>query len=198
MKETQKAQTRRAVDKSFDWNTVFSGEGLDVGSGDNPLCDCRPVIGDSDKAVSFDLPDGAGDDLRDRFLARRFDFIHGSNVLEHALSAGVMLRSWIGCLKPGGYIVATVPDWELYEKKTWPSRWNAGHRSTWSMDIVHGSPHHHKLPEWISHHFEGSVSVLLCRLVDTNYDHNLGPDVDQTFDFDKGVECCIEFVLQRA
>jgi len=168
---------------------------LDVGSGDDPL----------PGAAAFDLPDGGGDDLCKFFPDRAFDLIHGSQVLEHAFAPHLMLQSWIGCLKPGGYIVATVPDWVLYEKMVWPSIFNPGHRSTWSLDqpCRTVSPHlgfHIKLPEWLNQFLNTGkpCEVLLCRRIDTNYDYSLGPHVDQTYDSSKGVECFIEFVLRRS
>ncbi len=178
----------------FPWRDIFKGDMLDVGSGDDPL----------PGATAFDLPDGGGDDLRKFFPDRTFDLVHGSQVLEHALAPHLMLQSWIACLKPGGYIVATVPDWELYEKTVWPSKYNTGHRSTWSLDQTCRTvaPHlgfHVKLPEWLKQFLNTDTpcELLLCRLVDTNYDYSLGPNVDQTYDPSKGVECFIEFVLRK-
>jgi ADP-heptose:LPS heptosyltransferase/SAM-dependent methyltransferase len=178
----------------FPWRDIFKGDILDVGSGDDPL----------PGATAFDLPDGGGDDLRKFFPDRKFDLIHGSQVLEHAFAPHLMLQSWIACLKPGGYIVATVPDWVLYEKMLWPSKYNTGHRSTWSLDQLRRpvAPHlgfHIKLPEWLNQFLntDKPCELLLCRLVNTNYDYSLGPHVDQTYDSSKGVECFVEFVLRR-
>ena len=184
-----------ADDGGFPWHEVFRGDMLDVGSGDDPL----------QGATAFDLPDGGGDDVRKFFPDRTFDLIHGSQVLEHALAPHLMLQSWIGCLKPGGYVVATVPDWELYEKMVWPSKYNSGHRSTWSLDQTCRTvaPHlgfHIKLPEWLDQFLntDQRCNLLLCRRIDTNYDYSLGPNVDQTYDPSTGVECFIEFVLGRS
>jgi SAM-dependent methyltransferase len=185
MKETSKAQRRRCKETSeggFDWGKIFTGEMLDVGSGDDPL----------PGAIPFNLPDGAGDDLTKFFPFTKFDVIHGSNVLEHALSPEVMLQSWLDCLKLGGYIVATVPDYELYEKSIWPSRFNAGHQSTWSMTVTKSESPIHKLPEWL---LQFVVDILLCRLIDTS-DHKLPYDLDQTFPAD-GAEVFIEMVLRK-
>ncbi len=192
-RETSKAMKRRLYENDFPWSDIFTGEVLDVGSGDDPL---RPSMGFT--VYPFDLPDGGGDVLTDFFITRRFDCIHGSNVLEHALIPSVMLKSWIACLKPGGYIVATVPDWKLYEKETWPSKWNAGHRSTWSLDVEKTpAPIHCKLPEWLNQFLntERPCEILLCRLIDTS-DHSLSDDVDQTLPPD-GAEVFLEFVLKR-
>lgn len=192
MKETSKAMKRRFAEETFPWREIFTGNGLDVGSGDDPLTCARP----------FDLPDGGGDDIRDFFpVGEKFDFIHASQVLEHMIDPVRALHSWIDLVRPGGHIVATVPDWELYEKQTWPSRWNAGHRSTWSMGIQHlaapdndPSRIHVKLPDWLG---KFPVEELRCHVVDTNYNYSLGPDVDQTLDAEKGVECFIEMVLRK-
>ncbi len=191
MKETSKAQRRRCRESSeglFDWDKIFKGEILDVGSGDDPL----------PGAIPFNLPDGGGDDLTKYFPFTKFDVIHGSQVLEHAIDPVDMLRSWLACLKPGGYIVATIPDYELYEKSMFPSRWNQGHRSTWSMTVEiepaqrYATDYHIKLPEWLN---QFGCEILLCRLIDTS-DHSLPDDVDQTFPED-GAEVFIEFVLKK-
>lgn len=186
MKETTKAMARRAKETSFPWaDILLSGRVLDVGSGDDPL----------PEAVAFNLADGAGDDLTKFFPACSFDTIHASQVLEHMLDPVVALRSWLEVLRPGGYIVATVPDFKTYEKLMWPSRWNQGHRSTWSMDLdASPAPIHCKMPEWLA---QFPVEVLLCRLITSNYDFALSADVDQTFNKEKNCECFIEFVLKK-
>jgi SAM-dependent methyltransferase len=190
MKETTKATNRRAKEtknKTFDWPKIFAGACLDVGSGDDPL----PF------ANALDLPDGGGDDVT-QFVNGEFDVVHGSNVLEHAIHPDIMLRSWLKILKPQGYVVATVPDFCLYEQLHWPSAFNAGHRSTWSLWLS-GSPAitHCLLPEWFRIF---PVNILRCELIDTNYNYkflNSQYMVDQTFLADAGVEACIEFVLQK-
>jgi SAM-dependent methyltransferase len=194
MKECTKAMRRRFQEHragGFPWRDIFKGDMIDIGSGDDPL----PF------ATSFNLPDGAGDSLLDVFPDRKFDLVHGSQVLEHAISPEVMLRSWIQCLKPGGHVVATVPDWELYEKETWPSKFNSGHRSVWTMNggvpvfnaMQAGVTRICILPAWLE---KFDADILLCRLVDTNYDYNAKPELDQTYDPENGVECFLEFVLR--
>lgn len=196
MKETTKAMKRRWAESAagvFPWREIFSGPGIDVGSGDDPLqCDCLVHY--------FDMPDGSGDDLRDFFeVGTKFDWVHGSQVLEHMTDPVRALYSWIDMVREGGHIIATVPDFMLYEHGVWPSKWNAGHRSTWSMGILEHNDRnttaiHCKLPEWLQ---EFPVEILRCQLVDTNYDYGRGPDVDQTLDPEKGVEAFIEFVLRK-
>lgn len=186
MLETRKAMRRRMLDSTFPWRYVFKGVGLDIGPESDPL----------PGAIPFQLADGGGDDLTKFFPGAQLDFIHGSQVLEHALDPVVMLRSWIALLKPGGYIIASTPSWELYEKRRWPSLWNAGHVSTWSMEAATSPAKIHcKLPEWLK---QFDVTVLRCALVDTNYNYSLDhTEFDQTFDASKNVEAFCEFVLEK-
>jgi SAM-dependent methyltransferase len=183
MKETSKAMLRRWSDMSFPWAKIFRDDILDVGSGDDPLPGATP----------FDLPDGGGDDLTKFFPRNSFATIHGSQVLEHAADPRVMLQSWLDVVRPGGHIVVSIPDWELYEKQVWPSRFNHGHRSTWST-AIHKTPAliHCLLPQWL---YQFPADVLLCRLIDTS-DPALPPTIDQTYPED-GAEVFIEFVLRK-
>ena len=190
MHETSKAQKRREKDTEFPWVDVFKGDGLDVGCGDDPLriAGCEP----------FDLPDGGGDDIT-KFIDGEFNYIHGSQVLEHALDPTVMLNSWLKILRPQGYIVATVPDFNLYEKNQWPSKFNDGHRSAWTTDAetkLSADKLHipiQLLPMWLN----PFAAVKRCILIDTNYNYAT-PEIDQTYNAAAGVECFIEFVLQKS
>ena len=191
MHETSKAQKRREKETDFPWPEIFKGRGLDVGSGDDPLliAGCEP----------FDLPDGGGDDIT-QFVDGKFDYIHGSQVLEHAISPVTMIRTWLEVLNPKGYIVATIPDWALYEKRIWRSQWNNGHNWAWTLsqyelgdERAAGVPLVY-VPQFLENF---DAKVLVSRLIDTNYDYSLSPSVDQTLDPDKGVEAFIEFVLKK-
>lgn len=210
MRETSKAMTRRAREGAleekpnglspFFWDRVFIGNGLDVGSGDDPLrLEHLPFYPDTvvPTVTHLDLPDGAGDDVT-QFVGsnEKFDFVHGSNVCEHFLNPVEAVRSWLKVLKVGGHIVFTVPDFRTYEGLIWPSRWNAGHRSTWSLDIEQSpAPIHCKLPEWME---QFQADVLLCRLVTTNYDVSKNPaEIDQTLRYEDGVECFLEVVARK-
>lgn len=203
MMEAMKAQRRRLAEDGamntpvFDrwWHNIFSGHGADIGSGDDPF-DISPWL-HCQSCTHFNLPDGGGDSVN-KFLGRipLFDFLVSSQVLEHALDPVVMLKSWIALLKPGGHIVATVPDYSLYEHARFPSQYNAGHKSTWSLDAFHLPPKgsvHCKLPEWLN---QFQAEILLCRLVDTNYNYHL-VDIDQTLRAEDNVEAFIEFVLRK-
>lgn len=44
---------------------------------------------------------------------RSFDFVHASQCLQQAVNPGKALARWLDLLKPGGYLVLTVPDEDL-------------------------------------------------------------------------------------
>lgn len=189
MKETSKATERRRKDPEF-WSPIFSSAVIDVGAGDDPLIWPEAVV------TPFDVGDGDANELHKFVGAKAFDTLHASQCLEHMHDPYEALRSWARVCRK--YIVFTVPDFVLYEKLNWPSRWNPDHKSTWS-DYLPESPAREKhvfLPkfvEWVG--ASGLGEVILCRLVTANYDFTLGPEIDQTFVFENGVECFHEVVI---
>lgn len=212
MKETTKAMNRRAQESAsglFDWAKLFADKVvLDAGCGDDSLYDWfkRNNLDDLPRTplvvIPFDTNDGGGDRTDRFFPGFKVDVIHGSQVLEHAKSPETMLQSWLAMLDPGGYIVATVPDWKLYEHCIWPSKTNAGHRTAWTLDdnsVKYDMGSHRMafmrvLPDWLS---QFPVEILRCKLIDANYNYSLGPEVDQTFDASKGTEAFIEVVCRK-
>lgn len=191
-KETSKAMRRRWQENdagAFPWRSMFTGQGLDVGSGDDPLT-C---------ALGINLPDGGEYDITKLLNPElKFDFVHASQVLEHMIDPIAAFRSWIQVLKPAGWIIGTVPDFNLYEHRTWPSKWNPGHRSTWSHDrFSFQSPCliHAELPSWFN--LFPAMELVICRIVDTSYDYRVASEgIDQTAGPD-GAEAFIEFVLRK-
>lgn len=188
--ESSKAMTRRlnGIESQF-WYKVFQGKGIDIGAGDDLIA--------IDGVIGFDVQDGDANRLHDYFPAESFDYIHASQCLEHMHDPVAALESWMKVLKTGGYAVVTIPSWELYEGMIWPSRYNPDHKCTFSMwQKGSPAPNHVKFPEWLGENF-GSHKVEICRLVDTNYNYNLGTSVDQTFVRENAVEAFIEFVIRK-
>ena len=62
-----------------------------------------------------------------------FDFVHSSHTLARVVDVGAALTSWVRILKPGGYMVVTVPDEDLYEQGVWPSRFNTENKWSFTM-----------------------------------------------------------------
>lgn len=175
MRETTKAHARRRAQWAFEYRW-FVGEGLDVGSGDDPL---RAADWPGVTAVTaYDLPDGSTEILP--FADAAFDFVHASNVLEHMARPAAALLQWQRVVRPGGHVIFTVPDFTLYEGRTWPSRWNKGHRHWFDYG---------RLCELL-----GGLDVRKIELVDTRYNYNLR-GVDQTWPAD-GAEAFWEVVIR--
>jgi SAM-dependent methyltransferase len=193
MKETSKAMRRRWCEHElglFPWRDVFAGRGIDVGCGDDPI----PIQG----VTTFDVQQGDANLLSRYFAESSVDWLHSSQCLEHMEDPKGALLEWIKVVRPGGWIVITVPSWELYEHMTWPSPFNGDHRSTWSM-FLKGSPAatHIFVPEFLKS-IERLASTVIQRQLDANYDYKLPPHVDQTWNEADGVEPFIEFVLRKA
>jgi SAM-dependent methyltransferase len=62
-----------------------------------------------------------------------FDFLHASHSLEHMRDVNIALEHWIRIVKPGGFLIITVPDEDLYEQGHWPSRYNTDHKWTFTI-----------------------------------------------------------------
>lgn len=187
MKETSKAMNRRVREEKltgFPWKRIFSGKGLDIGSGDDLLPGAQP----------FDKEHGDAEHILDFFKPETFDFVHASHVLEHMHNPTMALSDWFQILKPNGYLIGEVPSWELYEGKRDRSVFNPDHKSTFSMWRKKGGA---ALPHYHAPTFFTDFNPTSVRLIDTNYDYLKGASVDQTFRYEDGVECFIEFVLQK-
>lgn len=192
MRESSKAMRRRFIEDAtgvFPWMKIFKGEGIDVGCGDDPLPFkfCKP----------FDKLEGDASDLTKYFKPDTFKWLHSSQCLEHLDDPVAALRTWITVVKPGGWLVISVPDWYLYEGQQWPSRYNPDHRSTWSLYAKDSpAPTHVFVPDFLKS-FEDVADVKRCQLVDTRYNYKIGAIRDQTLPEDAGVEAFIEFVLEK-
>lgn len=191
MRETSKAQARRLADKKFPWKLIFSGCGVDIGSGDDPL--------NIEGCEQFDFPKDANK-FSSYYPPQSLDWLHSSNCLEHLHNPTEALADWIKTVKKGGHIVFTVPECILYGDMLWdkPKMFNADHKATFSMWLKGSpAPRHYVVPKWIKEiEKECNVKSLKCALIDTNYDYSVMFNRDQTFDFLSGVECFIETVLE--
>lgn len=189
MNETSKAMRRRLVEDKlgiFNWGAIFKGEGIDVGCGPDKVWykDC----------IAFDLEHGDANVIS-KYFTKQFDYLHASQCLEHMHNPFDAILEWLKVVKSGGYAVVSVPDWSLYEGKVWPSRYNPDHKSTWSFTHETSPSKYHVNIHSFLDHVSPYAYAKRAILVDNNYDYNLSPSVDQTFDETKGVECFIELVL---
>jgi len=163
MRETTKAfEIRR---ERGDFQRYLIGKGIDIGAGDDSLY----ILNGSVR--SYDKRDGNA-----QFMAEiadaTYDFVYSSHCLEHMPDVQLALRNWVRIIKPGGILYVVVPDFELYEKGMWPSRFNADHKASFSITRlpVDRATHYtmHDLVMWLD--LELGVSTLELRLEDFGFD----------------------------
>lgn len=170
----------------------FSGHGIDIGGGHDCLDQYAAALG-FESCKNWDMPDGDA-----QYLATvpdgAYDFLHSSHCLEHMVDPGVALTNWIRVVRPGGHLVITIPDEELYEHLHWPSRYNADHK--WSFTIYRGVralPKSINVFDLLTPHWQ-SVEVIKVERIEAGYRYDLG-EADQTAT--ATAECAIEIVLRR-
>lgn len=188
MDEKTKATVRRKQDWRFS-NRWLVGRGIDVGCGPDPLTpEDFPKI---TEVVPYDRELGHQDG---QFLPEikdaEFDFVHSSHCLEHLVNTRSALTNWLRVLKPGGFIVCTIPEEFLYEFGRWPSQYNPDHKISFTMRSLPVIPSSlniasllWKLPVDLEH------LTLLTEGWDkakAGQDQTLGP-----------AECAIEFVIRK-
>ena len=170
-------------------NKYFQGKGIDIGAG--PDCISRHEF----DAYNWDLKDGDA-----QFLAsvkdNTYNFVHSSHCLEHMMDPKIAIKHWVRVCRPGGYIVITIPDEELYEHNMWPSRFNSDHK--WTFRIYSGTPKFYKslnVVDLLKLVWKDTEIISIQRLEDS-FDFNADKMIDQTFPAD-GPECAIELVLRK-
>jgi SAM-dependent methyltransferase len=188
MNEQTKATKRRL--KTGLWESIFRGRVIDIGPGGDPLKRADwPGITHLDL---FDKGDGDANAIDQHCPADHYDCVHGSQVLEHLHNPWDALDRFLWITKPGGFIVMTVPCFDLYEHGYWPSRYNSDHKSTWSRwrrDAPTSAPHVH-VPAITARLNRVHLSASLCA---DGYNW-LRPDIDQTLGH---AEAFIEMVLRK-
>jgi SAM-dependent methyltransferase len=183
LNECSKALPRRLHQPGFA-TRYFVGEGLDVGSGADPLsrfADLFPLIR---SVTTFDRRDGDAQ-LLVAHPDARFDFLHSSHCLEHLNDPFDGLRNWVRVVRPGGHLVVIVPDEDLYEQGVWPSTYNVDHKHTFTIcknvtDLLAS------VAAW--------VEVLKVELLHHTFSTRRARE-DQTLN--PVGECAIEFILRK-
>lgn len=192
MKECSKSIARRLSEPNF-INRFFVGKGLDIGGHPDPLGLYQELFCRMEDVRTWDLVDGNAQFL-EGVSDETFDFVHSSHCLEHLQDPIVGLWNWFRVLRPGGHLVITVPDEDLYEQGQFPSTFNADHK--WTFTIF-------KMQSWSEQSLNvldlvrdlGSAAepVKIEQLVST-YRFNL-PRYDQTLS--SVGECGIEIVIRK-
>jgi SAM-dependent methyltransferase len=131
MKECSKSIARRLSEPNFS-NRFFVGKGLDIGGNPDPLGLYQELFCRMEDVRTWDLVDGNAQFL-EGVSDEEFDFVHSSHCLEHLDDPCVGLGNWFRVLKPGGHLIITVPDEDLYEQGRFPSTFNADHKWTFTI-----------------------------------------------------------------
>lgn len=144
--ESRKAYPRRLAEGYF--HKLFVGQGIDIGCGDDPV---------TPECVAWDLAQGDAQELPG-VPPQHFDWVYSSHCLEDLPNPWKAVQRWWEVLRPGGHLLVVVPDEDLYEQGSWPSRYNRGHR--WTFTI-------HKSRSW------SPVSINLTELAATLPQHQV-------------------------
>jgi SAM-dependent methyltransferase len=192
MKECSKAVIRRLNNVNF-MLRYFKGSGLDVGGAPDPLSLYQELFPLITEVRVWDRADGDAQFL-DGLEDDNFDFIHSSHCLEHLDDPETGLRNWLRVLKPGGYLVATVPDEDLYEQGVFPSTFNRDHKWTFTVFKTQSwSPRSINLLSLLQG-LAPAAAIEGIQLIDGTYRYSL-PRFDQTLT--PIAECAIEMVVRK-
>jgi len=192
MKECSKSIQRRLADSSF-LRRYFVGDGLDIGGKPDPLMLYEELFPLMNSVKTWDWEDGDA-----QYLAsvkdNEFDFVHSSHCLEHLVDPVEGLRNWLRAVRPGGYLIITVPDEDLYEQGVFPSTFNRDHKWTFTIYKMRSwSDRSLNIVDLVKGLGEAAELVRLEQLSAT-YRFNL-PRYDQTLT--PVAECGIEFIIRK-
>jgi SAM-dependent methyltransferase len=192
MRETSKSVLRRIHDIRFA-TRFFVGAGIDIGAGSDPLSLYAEQFPAMTSLRIWDVGDGDAQ-LMAGVADASFDFVHSSHCLEHLRSPAEGLRHWLRIVRPGGHVVVTVPDEDLYEQGVFPSRSNTDHKASFTIFKPRSwSPRSINVIDLVAG-LGAAVEVVKIELLDATYRYSL-PQLDQTLT--PIGECAIEFVLRR-
>ncbi len=192
MKECSKSIQRRLSSPDF-LCRYFVGRGLDIGGKPDPLSLYVELFPKMSSVTTWDIEDGDAQFIK-TCRDQSYDFVHSSHCLEHLVNPREGLVNWLRVVRPGGYLIVTVPDEDLYEQGVFPSTFNNDHRWTftiykersWSqrsvnvIDLIRG--------------LGGDIELVRLELLSATYRYNL-PRYDQTLT--PVGECGIEFVIRK-
>lgn len=191
-KETTKATYRRLHDVRYGLK-YFVGKGIDIGAGDDNLGNYMQQFAAIESVTPWDVQNGDAQ-LMHGVDDNTYNFVHSSHCLEHLYDPYEAFENWIRICKPGGHIVITVPDEDLYEQGEWPSSFNGDHKTSWTiLKDSSWSGSSINLLEFL-YQFRDKIEVLKIELCNQMFNYDL-PRIDQTFHGNS--ECAIEFVVRK-
>lgn len=187
MKETIKSYKFREERGYFD--KYLMGSGIDIGGGDDPLKVKKGSV------YCYDLKQGDAQHMAN-IKSNTYDFVYSSHCLEHIQNPELAFQHWIRICKPNGYLYIIVPHEVYYEHSIWPSRWNAGHRWSFTLDSPSKLPKNIVFKDFLNK-FTNSVEIIDVFENLQNYDFSKSETIDQTFNFKDNVCAQIEAILRK-
>lgn len=192
MKECSKSIARRIADPNF-INKFFVGRGIDIGGMPDPLSLYKELFCQIKEVITWDWEDGDAQFMTD-VADDSYDFVHSSHCLEHLAQPQEGLMNWLRIVRPGGFIVITVPDEDLYEQGIFPSTFNKDHKWTFTI-FKHTSWSRKSLNVVDMVRIMGERAELIrLEQLSSTYRFDL-PRFDQTLT--PVGECGIEFVIRK-
>jgi SAM-dependent methyltransferase len=142
--------------------SILKGSGIDIGCGSDPVLA---------HVCKFDVEQGDANRIT-QFVHEQFDFVYSSHCLEHMDEPRHALLEWWKLVKPGGHLIFIVPDEDLYEQGVFPSRFQPGHRATFTISKARSwSPVSHNVLDLALGLPNGNLISLV--LQDQGYDRSL-------------------------
>lgn len=192
MKECSKSIPRRLRDARFA-SRYFVGDGVDIGGKPDPLALYRELFPRISSVRTWDIEDGDAE-LMQSAAEESFDFVFSSHCLEHLRDPRAGLANWFRILRPGGHLIVTVPDEDMYEQGVWPSTHNRDHKTSFTLA---------KERSWcpascnvldIVRELGPAADIRKIEMVDETYRFDL-PRFDQTLT--PVAECAIEIIIRK-
>jgi SAM-dependent methyltransferase len=192
MKEMSKSISRRQRDPNF-VTRYFRGSGVDIGGFPDPVSLYREFFPSVSDIRIWDLSDGDAQKM-EGVVDAAFDFVVSSHCLEHLHNPIEGLENWFRILKPGGHLIVTVPEEDLYEQGIWPSNKNLDHK--WSFTVWKSSSWSPKSINVLNllQGLGDAADIRSIRVEDSGYRYSLG-NFDQTLT--PTSESAIEFIVRK-
>jgi SAM-dependent methyltransferase len=192
MKECSKSIARRLADVNFT-SRYFVGHGLDLGGKPDPLGLYQELFSRMESVRTWDWEDGDAQFL-ESVDDESVDFVHSSHCLEHLVDPFQGLKNWLRVLRPGGHLIVTIPDEDMYEQGAFPSTFNRDHK--WTFTVFKDESWSGKSINVLEllRSLGPAADIIKVEQLISTYRFNL-PRYDQTLS--PVGECGIEFVVRK-
>lgn len=192
MNPSIKAALRRAHDPAFVQH-YFAGVGLEIGSPASAMAANPSLFPRITRVVPWQGDVGAVPGVEER----SFDFVHAGYCLQNVANPPKTLARWLDLVKPGGYLVVTVPDEDLEERGIWPSKIDPSRRASFTIcKAASGLPASVNVLDMV----RTLASIAACERIAVVRDHHVerAKSADDAVDSEASLaERAIEIILRK-